>query len=274
VSWHLAILSANQIGVTAIEPQRDRSIFGRSFGVFALIFAPACEVDVKKDLSGIGVFKALPPDRIRAIEQNCEFRHFEPSQEIVGHLSTSRDVFFLVDGQARSIIYAASGTVVAFGEVIPGMMFGEIAAIDGEPRTMGIEAVAPTTVATLAPIHFLKLLRDEPDISFAVITQICRNIRGLTERVIEFSTLPVNNRVQAELLRLAETKGQPSGEAILLPNVPTHADFAARVSTHREAVTREINRLVKIGLLAKSDKGLAILDMAGLKALVQRANDA
>ena len=225
-------------------------------------------------LAGISVFKNLAPDKVVVVEKLCEWRDVEAGQEVVAHLDTSRQVNFLVSGKARSIIYAASGTVVAFGEIAPGMMFGEIAAIDGHPRTVGVEALETCTVAALSHQHFLALLRQEPEFAMALIAQIARNIRGLQERIFEFSTLPVNNRVQAELLRLAETKGRPKGSAILLPEVPTHADFAARVSTHREAVTREISRLVKIGILSRSNEGLEIIDIAGLRAMVKKANEA
>jgi CRP/FNR family transcriptional regulator, cyclic AMP receptor protein len=232
------------------------------------------EDNVTGTLAGIGVFRNLTPERIAGVEKLSDWRVVEGGHEIVAHMDTSRDVNFLVSGKARSIIYAASGTVVAFGEILPGMMFGEIAAIDGHPRTVGVEALETCTVATLSHQHFLALLRQEPEFAMALITQIAHNIRGLQERVFEFSTLPVNNRVQAELLRLAETKGRPKGSTVLLPEVPTHADFAARVSTHREAVTREIGRLVKIGILEKSNEGLEIIDIAGLRALVKKANEA
>jgi CRP/FNR family transcriptional regulator, cyclic AMP receptor protein len=225
-------------------------------------------------LAGIAVFRNLDADRVAGVAKLCEWRTVEAGQEIVAHMDTSRDVNFLVSGKARSIVYAASGTVVAFGELLPGMMFGEIAAIDGHPRTIGVEALEVCTVATLSHHHFLALLRQEPEFAMALITQIALNIRVLQERVFEFSTLPVNNRVQAELLRLAETKGRPKGTSVLLPDVPTHADFAARVSTHREAVTREIGRLVKIGVLEKSSEGLEIIDLAGLRAMVKKANEA
>jgi CRP/FNR family transcriptional regulator, cyclic AMP receptor protein len=228
---------------------------------------------MKSTLRGIAVFEGLLPARIHALEQACDWRDVQAGQEIVGHLDTSRLVGFLVEGRARSVIYAASGTVVAFGEIEPGAMFGEIAAIDGAPRTVGVEAVERCVVATLDHQRLLGLIQDEPAFARALLKQVCTNIRGLTERVIEFSTLPVNSRVQAELLRLAETTGRTKGAAIIIPDVPTHADFAARVSTHREAVTRELSRLVKIGILAKSEDGLAIKDVQRLRDLVRDANE-
>ena len=66
----------------------------------------------------------------------------------------------------------------------------------------------------------------------------------MTERVYEFSTLVVRKRLIRELLRLAEDNEQREGSASISP-APTHFDLAARISTHREAVSREMSALAK-----------------------------
>ena len=81
-------------------------------------------------------------------------------------------------------------------------------------------------------------------------------IRSLTTRVYElFSTLAVNNRIQAELLRLASFTCQGGNSARIAP-APTHVEIASRVSSHREAVTRELNRLFR-GSASSTRHGVA-----------------
>ena len=67
-------------------------------------------------------------------------------------------------------------------------------------------------------------------------------------------------RIQAELLRIA-TLTPVKGKSACISRVPTHANFAARVSTHREAVTREFNRLAKIGIIEQQKQGLVVKDL-------------
>ena len=78
--------------------------------------------------------------------------------------------------------------------------------------------------------------------TLAVLTQLVKRTRTVTRRVYEFSTLHVDNRIQAEVLRLATLAGREGKGARIVP-APTHVEIASRVSTHREAVTRELNRL-------------------------------
>jgi CRP/FNR family transcriptional regulator, cyclic AMP receptor protein len=96
-------------------------------------------------------------------------------------------------------------------------------------------------------------------------------IRALTTRVYEFSTLAVNNRIQAELLRLANLAPQGSNAARIAP-APTHGDIASRVSSHREAVTRELNRLSRIGVIERRGGTLLVKDLDRLAKMVHEAS--
>jgi len=91
-------------------------------------------------------------------------------------------------------------------------------------------------------------------------------MRRLTARVVEFSTLAVRHRIQAELLRLAGALPSGANTAILSP-APTHAEIASRISTHREAVTRELSWLEDKGIIAKEGRTLRLKDLGKLRML-------
>jgi CRP-like cAMP-binding protein len=117
---------------------------------------------------------------------------------------------------------------------------------------------------------FLSLLRTEPAVTLAVLAQLVRRTRAVTRRVYEVSTLHVNTRIQAELLRLASLAPREGKSARIVP-LPTHAEIASRVSTHREAVTRELNRLAQIGLIERRTDALLVGDVDRLAQMVHEA---
>jgi hypothetical protein len=84
---------------------------------------------------------------------------------------------------------------------------------------------------------------------------------------VEFSTLDVPNRIRAELLRLARKSSPGQNTAVIFP-IPTHTAIANRISTHREAVTRELSNLCRAGLLERHDGILVIRDVEKLSAIV------
>ena len=117
---------------------------------------------------------------------------------------------------------------------------------------------------------FRTLLETQPTVTLAVLTQLVKRTRTVTRRVYEFSTLHVDNRIQAEVLRLATLAGRNGKEARIVPP-PTHVEIASRVSTHREAVTREFTRLTRIGIVKRSGDALLVSDVERLTQMVQDA---
>jgi len=101
---------------------------------------------------------------------------------------------------------------------------------------------------------------------------LTKQVRRLTSRVVEFSTLAVRNRVQAELLRLAGAL-PPGANAAMLSPAPTHAEIASRISTHREAVTRELSWLEERGIIAKEGRTLRLKDLGKLRMLAAEDSD-
>lgn len=93
-------------------------------------------------------------------------------------------------------------------------------------------------------------------------------MRRLTERVYDFSTLLVCSRIHAELLRMAQQHMATPNTAIISP-APTHTEIANLVSTHREAVTRELSRLTKKQMILRQGRDLHILDVNKLAEMVK-----
>jgi CRP-like cAMP-binding protein len=120
---------------------------------------------------------------------------------------------------------------------------------------------------------FWRLLREEPPVAERMLQRLAGLVRGLSERVIDLSTLGVQNRIHAELLRLAREAGVAGNTARIEP-APKHVDIAGRVSTYREQVTRELSALVKAGIVERGEHALVIRDLARLERLVQEVRGA
>ena len=146
-------------------------------------------------------------------------------------------------------------------------MFGDLAAIDAKPRSADVLALDSVLVASLTPEHFRELIATEPLVQERVLQRLAGLVRLLSERVIELSTLGVQNRIHAELLRIARQAGQP-GNRVRIDPAPKHADIASQVSTYREQVTREFSALTRQGLLEKDGTAIVLTDVERLERIV------
>ena len=97
---------------------------------------------------------------------------------------------------------------------------------------------------------FREIIHQYPDVSEQLLQQLVARIRTLDQRVNEFSSMHVKNRIYAELLRRSRPDPTDKRKAVVSPP-PVHADIAARVSTRREMVARELKALERAGLLTK-----------------------
>ncbi len=221
-------------------------------------------------LKGVPILAVLPPARLEQLAGTCKWQGYDVGEQILSYNDPSTEIFFLAAGKVRVIIYSAEGKAVVFTDLRPGAMFGEIAAIDSGSRSAGVDAVEPSTIASLTASQFQSLLLREPAVALVTLRHLTAEVRRLSERVLEFSTLAVQNRIHAELLRLAAEAGQRQGQTLLSP-APSLADIADRISTHREAVSRELSRLGTTGLLRREGGDLRVTDVSRLERLVRDA---
>lgn len=228
------------------------------------------EATATRSIAGVAIFAGLPPKTLSSIEARCAWRSYEAGEPIVDYLDASNDVYFIVSGKARANIYSVQGKAVTFSDLQPGDAFGEYAAIDGEPRSVGVEARLTCLVASMSAAAFREVLATQPAVAMNLIRGLVAKVRALSTRIYEFSALAVNNRIQAELLRLAGLTDADGNTAELEPS-PNHADIASRTGTHREAVTRELSRLAKLGVVERHGRSLLIKDVTRLSRMVSEA---
>lgn len=219
-------------------------------------------------LAGAKLLEGVDEDVRRELERHVNWRRFAAHEQIIDRQSETRDVFFVVRGRVRVVNYSLSGREITLDDLGPGEHFGELAAIDGEPRSASVMALDDTVVASITPDRFIKVVEDNPLVARRVMKQLARIIRSSTDRIMDLSTLAANNRVQAELLRQARAC-PPSNNGAEISPIPLHGDIASRVSTTRETVARVLSDLSRQGIVERRKDTLAILDLERLEEMVE-----
>ncbi len=219
-------------------------------------------------LAGISLFKGLDEGERGSIEARCQWRRYKARQTVFDRESTSREIFFVVRGAVRVVNYTLSGREIAFSTLVAGESFGELAAIDGLPRSASVQAIEDSLLAFLPADAFLDLLRRHGEITFRVTERLVGVVRVSTERIMDLSTLGAIQRVYAELLRLAVPDAASPDLWVVRP-VPPEREIAGRASTARETVARALGQLRDGGIVRRKGRNLYILNRARLEQIVQ-----
>jgi CRP/FNR family cyclic AMP-dependent transcriptional regulator len=183
---------------------------------------------------------------------------------IVSEDETDDDVFFILKGRARAATYTDSGKEVLLSELPPGESFGIFAAIDGQPRSTNVIAVDDARIARMSAENFKKVLYSHTDVTRAFIHYLVDRIRNLSTRMTEVTTLNAEQRLVAELLRLADA-GMIDNDTAQIVALPTQQDLAILLFSQREAIGRDMSKLKDVGLIERKGRSLLILSVSRLK---------
>ena len=224
-------------------------------------------------LAGIALFRTLTPAERLAIERRCRWRTYADGEQIIDRENDTQDVFFVVSGLTRVVNYSPGGREVSFDEIGEGGVFGELAAIDGRPRSATVIARTETLAASLSAAAFREVLTASPAVSNALLRRLAAVVRESTDRIMDLSTLGAHNRIYAELLREAREADptafdRGANQARIRP-MPVHSNIAARVSTARETVARVLGDLTRKGIVEREADALRIVDVNRLTQMVK-----
>ncbi|WOJ89196.1 Crp/Fnr family transcriptional regulator [Methylocapsa polymorpha] len=218
-------------------------------------------------LARIELFRSLTPEQIHRLDTRCIWRRANAKEWILDYQDEGADVFFLVSGVVRVMIRSISGRETILRDINAGAFFGELAAIDGQARSASILAITEATIAKMSASTFLEIVTAHPDVALQLLRLVTGQVRMLANRINEFTTLGVRDRLYLELLRVSRPDRDNERQAIVSPP-PVHADLAGRISTRREAVTKELSAMERDGLLRKSRGALVLLDVPRLIAMI------
>jgi CRP-like cAMP-binding protein len=238
---------------------------GKSVGEIA---RATCSDNVNQCLlARFELFADLGFNEIADVEQQCRYRRFAADEHIIERESPSTELFLIVRGRVRIVNYSLSGREVTFDERGEGDYFGEVSAIDGQPRYASVVALEDSLILALGRRTFTDMLTEHHVTARRVMCRLAETVRRTSERIMDLSTLAAQDRVHAELLRQAE-QGLTKGNIAVIRPIPIHSDIASRVSTTRETVARTLSDLTRKGILERQKHALVIRDLHRLEEMI------
>lgn len=222
-------------------------------------------------LAKIKLLQGLSEVELIDLARAARWHRFEEGEVIFDRQSDCRGVYLVVEGEVDVVNFSSQGREIAYARVREGDFFGELSAIDGQPRSANIVAQSNCRIAELSRETFTELLKERPQIAFRVLQKMVGIIRTADERIMDLATLGAHQRVCIELLRLAKDDPVKPGSWMIYP-LPTQAEIAALASTTRETVARVMGQLSDDGFIRKVHKTVYIDSRDKLAELASKLN--
>ncbi len=221
------------------------------------------------NINEFSLFKNLPEIAVKRLTKKAKKMEFLPDEFIVSKGSRIEHVYFISTGRVKEATYTRSGKEVVFNTLSEGDCFGIISPLSmGESKSDFVAGVI-TYAYAIRVKEFLDLMNLYPSISQSVLAEFARMNMTLLDKLYEFRAMDVAARTQAELLRhLSNNTNAASPTYVEFNNLPTHEEIANTIFTHREAVTKEISKLKKCGVIIKMTRNRLAANETMLRKMV------
>ena len=215
-------------------------------------------------------FRSLPDALARALRPHATVVRPKSGRTVMSPETSWANVYLVAEGRVQVILLSTAGHEVVLRNLGPGDLFGELAAIDQQPRSASVFALEDSVLISVPTPAFRQAVFATAESAEWLARRLTAQIRDLTTKVFELNALRVPSRLHCELWRICGTVQDMSRPLVIDPS-PTHAELASRIGTHREAVTREMGFLVDQKILHQRGRRLTVLDLSALTKLVHLA---
>jgi CRP/FNR family transcriptional regulator, cyclic AMP receptor protein len=212
------------------------------------------------------ILSQLPREELDQLARGMRERRYARG-EVVFHQGDSGDTLHVVlEGSLKVVVTTDSGEEAIVALLGPGEVCGELALLDGVPRSATVVALEPLRTATLARTDFLNLLVRRPAALEALLAMLAATIRRKDEALTDLIGLDVPSRLAKRLLQLAEAHGKlgPGGTEILVPL--TQEELAASIGATRTSVNRVLGFFQDRGAIALRGRRITLLNPDLLQA--------
>lgn len=182
-------------------------------------------------------------------------------------------VLVLLSGWVRAYTNARDGTVVLFALRGPGDVIGDLAALQGWPRTGTVDTLQETEFAQFSHDGFIACLHDRPAVGIALLRQMAQRLRDAEAARINFATMDVAQRVAALLVRLADMHGRTTREGVVVGMPLTQQDIANSIGGSRRAVARALQTFRDRGMLVTGRRRFVLSSIDVLRRLAGTVPD-
>ncbi|MCB0001217.1 MAG: Crp/Fnr family transcriptional regulator [Anaerolineae bacterium] len=215
------------------------------------------------------LFAGLTDVELDALALDLRRHSFAPGV-IIFHRDAPGNALYLVEsGRVRIFLLSETGQEITLNFHGAGDCFGELALLDGLPRSAGAITMEQTVVHSLHRDDFLRHLHAHPHIAESILEVLSRRLRQLTDYTENLAFLDVYDRVASKLLDLALRYGVQDG-GIRIDLSLTQGELATWVVASRERVNKVLGLLRDRGLINLDGKSIIILDLDGLRRQIQR----
>ncbi|MCC6174785.1 MAG: Crp/Fnr family transcriptional regulator [Chloroflexi bacterium] len=225
---------------------------------------------VARALREVPLFATVPEPYFGEIAERVRLRHYEAGEIIFYQHDAGEGLYLLARGAVRIFLRSDEGQELTIARFDAGDFFGELAAIDEEPRSATAVAVEPTDLLILHRDDFLSYLRARPEAAVFCLRVLARRLRQTDAQLGDTTFLPLPGRLAKTLLELGHSHGMLlENGSIRLTLRLTQSELASMVGGTRPTVNQLLQRFRRLGWITTEGRSLTLVQTERLRRLTE-----
>ena len=209
----------------------------------------------------------MQPAELDEILKLASERRVRRGQTIFQKGDNSSSLMAVLRGRVRVSSVSGEGKEVTLNVINPGQVFGEIALLDGEPRSADCTAIEDTLLLVLERRHFLPFLQHNPELMLRLLAVLCGKLRRTSTALEEIALFDLPIRLAHVLLKLAADYGRPGESGMRIDLKLSQRDLSNLVASSRESVNKQLRAWRESGAVDLQDGYVVLRRPAELKRL-------
>lgn len=220
-------------------------------------------------LAGTELFRTLATEDLAVCGASFRQARFDKGEMLFARGDPGTNLYVVSEGQVRLAIATSEGRELSFEIAGPGALFGEIALLDGWPRSAEATALIPTIAYALDRNEFHRLRSIRPAISDAVISFLCRRLRDISDKLESIALYPMDIRLARFLLTALGDRQAPPGRRVPFELKFSQSELALLLGASRPKINAALGTLESAGAIGRTADRL-FCDRAKLALIAQR----
>jgi CRP/FNR family cyclic AMP-dependent transcriptional regulator len=201
---------------------------------------------------------ALSQQQLEQVAAVLRPRRYARDAPVFYQEDPGEELHLVVQGHLKVVVPTEAGEEAVLTVVGPGDLFGEMALLDGQPRSATVVALEPVETYALRRQDFLALLRNSPEAVEGLLAALAKMIRRLSEEVIDLMFLDLRGRLVKKLLELATQHGRGSADGVEIEVELTQEELAGMIGATRPRVNKLLGFFEDRGAIGRRGRVIMI----------------
>jgi CRP/FNR family cyclic AMP-dependent transcriptional regulator len=202
-------------------------------------------------VSTLVLFRGLAADERDALLPRLRRRTFRAGATVFMRGDPGRDLYIIESGSAKICLTTEDGKEITLAMLGAGEFFGELALLDGEPRSSDAVAMELTQCLLLERNAFLQFIEERPRVAHRIMEVLSRRLRDNNQLVQDAAFFDVSARLARVILRLADSVGHVDAGGVTIGRRLTQLELAGMVGTTRESINKWLGHYEREGLIER-----------------------